>query len=108
MAKILNNGLFYAQTGLAHAVFELADRWQLDRDALGTFIGSGSGRSFALGIAKMLPRPADFGGLLAKDIGLLESLAGPDAAGDAVATAARRLLEVPSGLAQTTEDSERP
>ena len=106
LAKILNNGLFYAQTGLAQAVFELADRWQLDRDALGTFIASGSGRSFALGIAKTLPRPADFGGLLAKDIGLLESLTGPDPAGDAVAIAARRLLEVPSELAQTAERSE--
>lgn len=100
LAKILNNGLFYAQAGLGQAAFELADRWHLDRDALGTFIGSGSGRSFALGIARMLPRPSDFGGLLAKDVGLLESLASPDPAADAITAAARRLLEAPSDTTQ--------
>jgi 3-hydroxyisobutyrate dehydrogenase len=97
LAKILNNGLFYAQAGLGQAAFELADQWQLDREALGTFIASGSGRSFAVGIAKMLSRPTDFGGLLPKDIGLLESLAGDNPAGRAVAAAARRLQESPTG-----------
>lgn len=96
LAKILNNGLFYAQASLGQAAFELADRWGLDRDALSTFIGNGSGRSFALGLARMLPRPTDFGGLLAKDVGLLESLSATDPAGRAIAAAARRLLEAPT------------
>jgi 3-hydroxyisobutyrate dehydrogenase-like beta-hydroxyacid dehydrogenase len=74
--KVLNNAVFAAQLALAAEVYELAERRQLDRDAVATVLSSGSGRSYAAEVVAgggfTLDRlAANAGQLLAKDVGIL-------------------------------------
>jgi 3-hydroxyisobutyrate dehydrogenase len=79
LAKLLNNGLFYAQAGLSHAVLAFAERSGLDRDELRAVIANSSGRSFALDASAFVnPGPGAFRGLLSKDVAILADLAGDD------------------------------
>jgi 3-hydroxyisobutyrate dehydrogenase len=79
MAKLLNNGLFYAQASLGHAVLAFAERLGLDRDELRAVIANSSGRSFAFDASAFVsPGPDAFRGLLRKDITILADLAGDD------------------------------
>lgn len=74
--KVLNNTVFTAQLALAAEVYELAETRQLDRSAVATVLGSGSGRSYAAEVVAGGGFTLDglavtAGQLLAKDVGIL-------------------------------------
>ncbi|MFJ8194041.1 NAD(P)-dependent oxidoreductase [Streptomyces sp. NPDC096094] len=80
VAKLLNNVLFTAHLGLAADALELGDRLGLDTEGLGRILPRGSAASFALervvdagGTLRRIAAHA--GGLLAKDVRLLTSIA---------------------------------
>jgi len=99
-AKILNNAVFAAQLAVAAEVFALAAARGLDRQAVAAVVSNGSARSYAAEVVAGggfgLEALAPFAGaLLAKDIGILIDLAGPDRLADsALLAAADRALEL--------------
>lgn len=79
-AKALNNLLFTAHLGTASALFELARSLEVDREALAQSIMHGSGRSYAFEVMAGMDFSLDsftghVGALLAKDVGIVASLA---------------------------------
>src|SRR5690606_11150357 len=54
-AKLINNALMAANIALAQQAFALGDALGIDRDSLGTYLKSASGRSFSLEVFTSLP-----------------------------------------------------
>jgi 3-hydroxyisobutyrate dehydrogenase-like beta-hydroxyacid dehydrogenase len=79
-AKALNNLLFTAHLGTASALFELARSLKIDREALAQTITHGSARSYAFEVVagsgfSLELLAGHVAGLLAKDVGIVASLA---------------------------------
>lgn len=79
-AKALNNLLFTAHLGTASALFELARSLEVDPEALAESITHGSGRSYAFDVVggrdfSLESFAGHVGALLAKDVGIVSSLA---------------------------------
>lgn len=94
-AKIINNSLMAAHMGLAFHALEIAEEIGVDRKALGDLVNHSSGRSFGFEVFARLPSPAAFehgGNLLLKDVNLLGSISGRDAADNPLAVAALPFL----------------
>jgi 3-hydroxyisobutyrate dehydrogenase len=82
-AKLLNNSLFTAHLGLAASVFSVAGDLGVDLDALTEVLSAGSARSYAAEVIAntggSLSVMAELAGpLLAKDVGILATLVGPN------------------------------
>ncbi|MET8976553.1 NAD(P)-dependent oxidoreductase [Streptomyces sp. NPDC004539] len=97
VAKLLNNLLFTAQLGLAADTLALGGQLGLNPEELGKMLTRGSSASFALGrlvdAGGTLERISGHAGLLlAKDVRLLEEIAGERGAEGAVRGAARAAL----------------
>jgi 3-hydroxyisobutyrate dehydrogenase-like beta-hydroxyacid dehydrogenase len=102
MAKLVNNTLMTANMGLAHHALASGEALGIDRSALVDLIKASSGRSFGFEVYARLPSPSAFahgGALLAKDVGLLNALTGPNPHVEALSTTAHAfldLIEIPS------------
>ncbi len=96
--KLLNNALLTAQMGLVNSMLELADEMAIDRTGALAAISTSSGSSYAL---EMFARGASVSGiaagqarpLLAKDVRLLASMVGEQAAIVAVGEQFVKLME---------------
>lgn len=76
-AKIVNNSLFAANMGLAHAALAAGEALGISRPALAQLINASSGRSMGFEVYARLPDPEAFkigAPLLVKDVGLLQSI----------------------------------
>jgi len=93
--KLINNSLFVANLGLAHAAMAAGEALGIERASLVALLKASSGRSFALDVRARMETPAGFrhgGALLRKDIGLLGEVLGTDH------PAARRLADAAEGF----------
>lgn len=102
-AKLVNNTLMAANMALAHHALASGEALGIDRAALADLIKASSGRSFGFEILARLPSPQSFnhgGKLLAKDVGLLATLLGPDPAFAALQSIARPFLELATEQSQ--------
>jgi 3-hydroxyisobutyrate dehydrogenase-like beta-hydroxyacid dehydrogenase len=73
-AKLINNTLFAANLGMAHAALAAAEELGISREALAGLIRESSGRSYGFDVRARMPPPAKFkhpAQLLAKDVNLL-------------------------------------
>jgi 3-hydroxyisobutyrate dehydrogenase-like beta-hydroxyacid dehydrogenase len=78
VAKLVNNGLYFANAELAHRAFGLAAALGVDPDLMREVVAGSSGASFAAKYEPMLFNPAGaahVAGLATKDVGLLKALA---------------------------------
>ena len=77
-AKLINNGLMTAITGLVYDAFDFGDRWGIDADALGELLGNGSAANPSVAVFQALGGAREFSvrawPTLHKDVALLESL----------------------------------
>jgi 3-hydroxyisobutyrate dehydrogenase len=94
-AKAFNNLLFTAHLGTAAALFELAGALGVEREALARSITHGSGRSYAFDVVGRMgfslePFAGHVRALLAKDVGIVASLAETAGASSDVLFAAAR------------------
>jgi 3-hydroxyisobutyrate dehydrogenase-like beta-hydroxyacid dehydrogenase len=86
LAKLVNNGVFYANAAIAHHAIRLAETFGISADQMRAVLAAGSGGSFAANVASSMFNPASashIAGLVAKDSGLLANESGrgrPDAA----------------------------
>jgi 3-hydroxyisobutyrate dehydrogenase-like beta-hydroxyacid dehydrogenase len=80
-SKLINNALFTATLGLAHAALTASETLDIDRAGLTELIQKSSARSFAFDIYANLPSPSAFDAatrLLIKDVSLLAETLGDD------------------------------
>jgi len=94
--KLINNALFTATMGLAHAALAASETLDLDRAALTTLIQKSSARSLAFDIYANLPSPSAFDAatrLLVKDVTLLAETLGDDRDAAVLRAAAGHFLE---------------
>lgn len=74
MAKLINNGLFYANMELAHRAFELATAFGMNTDLLRNVVAACSGGSFSARVEPAMFNPAaanHIASLAVKDVALL-------------------------------------
>lgn len=78
-AKLINNALMTAITGLVYDSFEFGSKWGIDTDALGELLANGSAANPSVGVFLALGGSREFSvrawPTLHKDVALLESLA---------------------------------
>ena len=78
LAKLVNNLLFTTQLGTGDAALRLGEALGLDRAALASVLGRGSGNSYALGVVAgsgVEPLGAVAGGTLRKDVDIVNAIA---------------------------------
>jgi 3-hydroxyisobutyrate dehydrogenase-like beta-hydroxyacid dehydrogenase len=78
VAKLVNNGLYFATSELAHRAIQLAAALGVDPDLMREVVAGSSGASFAAKYEPMMFNPAGashVAALATKDIGLLKALA---------------------------------
>lgn len=77
-AKLINNSLMTAITGLVYDAFEFGSTWGIEADALGELLANGSAANPSVGVFQALGGSREFSvrawPTLHKDIALLESL----------------------------------
>jgi|EndMetStandDraft_4_1072995.scaffolds.fasta_scaffold299189_1 3-hydroxyisobutyrate dehydrogenase-like beta-hydroxyacid dehydrogenase len=77
VAKLINNGVFYANMAIAHRALRLAERFDIPADLMRAFLAAGSGGSYAANVETAMFTPsnaAHISGLVEKDSGLLRAL----------------------------------
>src|SRR5690606_16875486 len=108
----INNALMAANIALAQQAFALGDALGIDRDSLGTYLKSASGRSFSLEVFTSLPSLGVFAhgaSLLEKDVGLLHELAAAAGVSDALLSApATALFRLIRALGETQSPITHP
>ncbi len=99
-AKIVNNALFSANMGLAHAACSAGEAMGIERAALAELIRESSGRSFGFDVYARLPSPAAFSvgaPLLVKDVKLLKAVLPDEPGAEALRAAAEPFLTAATG-----------